>query len=302
MIKFRSSWACLGVLVFGCSACDSPEVGAVLDQAQSLWGSFTGQPAPAAKPSAVPSSPSTEGSISEGGFSSVAARNAKANSELFHEMFSVVFMREPKDRSEFGIWVDTLNQGASLEGVHNGLVKSADYRNLESKGTASVEALKVFSEELAELELELPTPTVFDPLSAAPSPTVSPSPSPLHEHAEAPVPVLLPPHEVSARALTEQYKHLFVGGSIYLLKRTLADEALRVIASKGEFKEKRALWYSKWVVHMTARHVDFGVSLRNKPDEAFHYKWAIEAAADRLSWEVLNRLHRVLNEANREKQ
>lgn len=64
------------------------------------------------------------------GVSSVA-KKAKANSEIFHEMFVVVFMREPKDRSEFGNWVDTLNQGASLEGVYNGLTHSEEYRRLE---------------------------------------------------------------------------------------------------------------------------------------------------------------------------
>ena len=77
---------------------------------------------------------------------------------------------------------------------------------------------------------------------------------------------------------------------------------MTLMTVKKEYPEKMALWYSRWVVHMASRNVDFGVALRNKPDEAFHYKWALTAAEDRLKWEVLNRVHRVLNEANRQKQ
>src|SRR4051812_12728139 len=50
------------------------------------------------------------GEMTEEEFSSNAARNAKANAELLHEMFIAVNMREPKDRTEFGNWADTLNQ------------------------------------------------------------------------------------------------------------------------------------------------------------------------------------------------
>ena len=50
---------------------------------------------------------------------------------------------------------------------------------------------------------------------------------------------------------------------------------------------------------MAQRNVNYGIALRNKADEAFHYKWAVENAGDPVKWEVLNRLHRVLNEANK---
>jgi hypothetical protein len=108
---------------------------------------------PAVLPESSPS-PSAEA------LSSLAAKKAKANSEILHEMFVVIFMREPKDRSEFGNWVDTLNQGASLEGVYNGLTHSEDYRKLEKTSSkASEKAVKVFREEITLLEAELPTPT-----------------------------------------------------------------------------------------------------------------------------------------------
>ena len=82
----------------------------------------------------------------------------------------------------------------------------------------------------------------------------------------------------------------------------IGDEALKVIAAKSEYREKLALWYSKWVVHMAQLNVDFGIPLRNKPDDEFHYNWVLNNSNDRVMWEVLNRLHRVLNESNKQKQ
>ena len=34
-------------------------------------------------------------------------------------------------------------------------------------------------------------------------------------------------------------------------------------------------------------------------DESFHREWALQLPVDRLKWEVLNRLHRLLNDAVR---
>jgi hypothetical protein len=104
------------------------------------------------------------------------------------------------------------------------------------------------------------------------------------------------------RVLAAKYLTQFIGASIFTLKRVAGDEALKVIGSKSQFREKLAMWYSKWVVRIAQRNVDFGISLRNKSDEAFHYKWAVESPEDRVKWEVLNRLHRVLNDANKQKQ
>ncbi|MFZ9594671.1 MAG: hypothetical protein ACO3A2_01185 [Bdellovibrionia bacterium] len=93
---------------------------------------------------------------------SLAAKKAKIHAEVFRELYGVVLLSEPKDRGEFGGWVDTLNQGASLEGVYHGLVQSEAYRRLETRApAASPEALQVFREELNALhrELEVHPPT-----------------------------------------------------------------------------------------------------------------------------------------------
>jgi hypothetical protein len=256
--------------------------------------------------------PSSNVPMTDEEYSSAAARNAKANAEILHEVILVVYMREPSDRAEFGNWVDTLNQGASLEGVYNGLTHSSDYRKLEAVHSgATTEAVRVFGEELALLETELPIPTEFDSASASPLPYMGggggfSDPNSPTESGQIPLTAVAasssPSPKIDPKVLAEKYTKQFIGASIYTLKRVLGDEALKVIASKMQYREKLALWYSRWVVRLAQRKVDFGISLRNKSDEAFHYKWAVESPEDRVKWEVLNRLHRLLNDANRQKQ
>jgi hypothetical protein len=317
----------LMVFLSGCDAIP-PEYEKNWIQLQKEWDALvivmTGGKSPLAKTAPRPSSsPSPSGPEMDAGTQS--ARNAKANAELLHEMYRVVYNREPKDRSEFGSYVDSMNQGASLEGVYNGFTHSSDFRKFEiTNPGASPGALKAFGEELAVLEAELPVPVEFEAAATQPlalpvqpgvEPALPPTPGQPHrgadgvhviEYGKVPQPGTSPAPSVTpgvdVKALGERYTQQFVGASIFTLKRIMGDEALRVIASKKEYPEKLALWYSKWVVHMAARGVDFGVSQRNLADEGFHYRWALAAGDDRLKWEVLNRLHRVLNDANRPKQ
>lgn len=199
-----------------------------------------------------------QGSSSEAEYTSDAAKKSAANAELFREMFSVVLRREPQDRASFGNWVDTLNQGASLEGVYHGLVHSKDYEKLESSGpAASKQTIQVFKEEWDRLSLD----------------------SKIN---------LTPPVNLGS-------------ASVFSLKRILGEKALRFIEVKSSQKEALSQWYGKWVTQMASRSVDFGVSLRNKPDELFHTQWAMQNSEDRLKWEVLNRIHRVLNEMENKK-
>ncbi len=279
MQKYQSRSLTFGVKtvlffsLFVFSACDAlpPEVNHYWTWLQKLGNVLWAQMnEPEAKKSPDPKSAQTDTPKpqSDEEFISNAAKNAKANAEILHEIFQVVFIREPKDRADFGNWVDTLNQGASLEGVYNGLIHSADYRKMEvASPGASVEALRIFGEELALLEKELPQPSA----------NLSP-------------------------ILASNYSKQFIGSSVFTLKRLIGEEALKVVEVKSEYREKLALWYSKWVTHMIQRNVDFGVSLRNKVDEPFHYKFVLDSSEDRVKWEILNRLHRVLNEADKQKQ
>jgi hypothetical protein len=209
------------------------------------------------------------------GFSSLAyaetpTAKGKGNAEVLHEIYQVVLLHEPKSKSEFGSWLDVLNQGASFEGVYNGFTHSDEYGKLERSGaTANLEALKSFTEELSGIEAQLEHPTAFDELKLK---------KPLDS-----------PESIA------KYQAHFSGTNIFRLKRVLGEEALKLVWQKRKSPEALASWYSKWVVHMASRNIDFGLPLRNKPDEKFHSDWAMKTPIDRIEWEVLNRLHRMLN-------
>ena len=216
------------------------------------------------------------------------AERSKENAQLLSEMIAVVNIHPPQDSSDFGNWVDTLNQGASLEGVYNGLTHTIQYQRLELLGhAASPQALRIFGEEIAQLEGELPRPSQLEWVGGLLRATQS-GDTPVD--APSSLPVLR-----DVGKLADQYVTQCVGASLYTLKRLLGDEALKVIASKNKDRERTASWYSKWVVHLALRGVDFGLPLRNKSDEDFHYRWALRSSDDRIKWEVLNRLHRLLN-------
>jgi hypothetical protein len=275
----RAGIACLALLL-GLAGCD----GATLPG--GIPNPFA-KPQPSAKPVAATPSPSTPVSM----FDVIQAKK-RANAGLLREMMLVVFMKQPKDVAEFNSYLSVLQQGATFEGIYNGFTHSSTYRQLEitNRGATPI-ALKTFGEELAALEADLPQATEFTAASALPL-------------AKPVMPEFVPdrptPSAAPAKVLTaEEYSHLFVGASIFTLKRVLGDEALKVVATKKDFPGKLALWYSDWVVKMCGRGVDFGLPDRNRADAEFHNGWALRATLDQLEWEVLNRVHRILNEANK---
>lgn len=221
---------------------------------------------------------------------SARAALGRANAEILQEMYRVVFVREPKDREFFGEYVDSMNQGASIEGVYNGFVHSSTYRALEqgNPGPAG-EAEKFFVSELDEWQKDLPSPTYVDensgkPLGLPVTPYFSQDDS---GDAADPAPKPFDPYKAAA---------YFGRASVFTMKRVMGDEAIRLVDAKKS-PEELARWYSKWVVRMVAKHVDFGLPLRNKSDEEFHRGWALSTPVDKLKWEVLNRIHRILNAA-----
>lgn len=217
--------------------------------------------------------PAAEASQSANGGASVPAvgsnasapneKQVKGNTEIFKEMYEVTLITEVKDLKQIEPWVNTLNQGASLEGVYHGLTKSNEYLALEKKTPpASVAAVKAFTEEMDELQQELPE----------------------RFHSKESVPTQV---------------------SIYTYKRLLGEEALKVFEVKYQDKDKAkvAMWYARLATRLARRQIDFGLELRNKADLNFHQTWALDAlerkSEEQLKWEILNRLHRILNEANK---
>lgn len=52
------------------------------------------------------------------------------NLQFLSELYEVVYFRQPKE-DELGKWINTLNQGASREGIYRNLVLGTDYDELE---------------------------------------------------------------------------------------------------------------------------------------------------------------------------
>ncbi len=247
-------------------------------------------------PAGVAPSPSTEAELS-----TANAKIAKVNSELLSELMRVVILDSSPEKSMFGSFLENLNQGASLEGIYNGVTRSDFYRKLEisNAGSQSI-TLRVFGEELFRLEEALPVPTQFEPSST--------QPLPLPQHPGSNNGVAPPPETIvfggaegaepgaAAKVWSAQdYSKYFVGTSFFTLKRVLGDEALKVVRSKSFDKKVLAEWYGQWVAKAMVHGVDFGMDLRNKPEAKYHTDWALSADGEALKWEVLNRVHRILN-------
>ncbi|MGE0614662.1 MAG: hypothetical protein AB7P04_03400 [Bacteriovoracia bacterium] len=282
------------------SRCSLAALIAIFSACQLPWLTSTPAPTPSGNP------PSASGDGIE--LTSVQAKRAKQNSEILQEFFRVIYIKDPQDRKEFGGWLDTMNQGASVEGIYNGFVHSSRYRQLEAAHIGQKDgALAAFATLLGRLEKELPAPTLFTEASAMP--LAKPVDPAAPEETVPAVPMEPGSVEViefkgkspsdSGTPAPPPYEKIFQKASIYTLKRVLGDEALKVIHAKrepdGRAGEALAGWYARFAVEMAGFGVDFGLTDRNKSDEAFHRNWAMKAKDDQLTWEVLNRIHRVMN-------
>lgn len=253
---------------------------------------------------------------------------SEVQAELVQEIFRVVLLRDPAERGEFTSYVDLLAQGASIEGVHNGLTHTDQYRKLEQTYRTEAGVLEVFCREWLDLGMGSVEPSRLNPKMAEPL--------------SAPVPLeYVEPSETSESGRNEggdrnnhtgpregvggtdstspevECNQVFSGAAFFTLKRVLADEAIRVIrevrqVGSGQSASpaqppgpaqatapRLSTWYGRWAALMANRGVDFGLALRNKADEKFHRDWASSTSDDKVTWEVLNRVHRVLNEAQR---
>ena len=229
--------------------------------------------------------------------------------EVFREMCEVVMNEMTEDIPEFDKWAEALSEGASYEGIYNGLSHSSHYRDLEVKNPgSSAEALREFAEELTLLEVELPKPTVFD--LASTQPPVVLQMSDLEEAAPGNTQeIVFPgkPSQVTTPVIpapsADEYAKKFVNSSYFTLKRVLGEEALKVLQVEQLYDEKLAIWYSQWATRMIReRMIDFGSPSRNQADEKAFYQLTMSKGKNYISWEVLNRLHRIINHANQKKQ
>ena len=205
------------------------------------------------------------------------------HAEFIKELLQVVLWREARTENEFNKYLNILDQGAHLEGVYNGIVYSDEYRSRE-KGAARIAALKAYSKIMTQLLLD----QKYDPLKI--KPPASPDVPPL-EKETAPS---QPTEQERAKLLAEVEQEALTQ-PVFVLKRKLGEEVLKTIALKREYREKMSTWYGRFSVLMGEFNVEFGLPERNRRDEYYHYRWALEANEDRIKWELLNRVHRVLN-------
>ena len=209
----------------------------------------------------------------------------QVNGEFIKELFKVTLLREVRSEEEYNKLMNVLDQGGHYEGIYNGIVYGEEYRRLE-KGAAPVPAVKQYADVMTYLILN----QRYDPLRIK-KPDDSEVPHPLEEEGAAPP----QPSDAERAELTGEYERQGITKSFFTLKKELGEQVLKTIELKHEYKEKLATWYGRFAVYMSKKNVDFGLAQRNKSDEYFHYKWALNADEDRLKWECLNRVHQLIN-------
>lgn len=240
---------------------------------------------------------------SEFQYESKRAIRAQQNAELLSELYRVVFLHPPQNRQTFGTLLDSLNQGASLEGIYNGFTHSSYYRDLESKPyKTSRDLVNIFVQEVVQIQWEMKDPKLFTPEDALPLPCVTAQLEDCSPRYDLVKPKILLNGNLKKHSRTEvekYYQDLFKKASIFTMKRLLGHEVLLLVQEKQKNRDVLANWYANWAVVALRYGVDFGLGLRNNDSRNFHQKWAKEADLDRLKWELLNRCHRILNQMDK---
>jgi hypothetical protein len=212
------------------------------------------------------------------------------NGEFVRELYRVVLNREVKDESEFTAALNVLDQGGHFEGLYNGLVYSDEYRKMET-GTAPVAAFKEYAELMAWLTLDQKYDSIRKMSEEKPSGAEN-LPGMKTESAMPKSEDLEKEHA----AMVERFSSSSLLQPQYSLKRKLGEELLRTIDLKKEYREKLATWYGTFTARINVKGVDYGLPQRNKSEGHYHYRWALQNTEDRIKWECLNRLHRLMND------
>jgi hypothetical protein len=178
---------------------------------------------------------------------------------LVKEMYEQVYARPVKTGTDLNAWANVLGQRGSIEGVYHGIILSADYAAMET-GKADLRALRFFAVGMSVLEN--PNLGESDPKLVS-----------------------------SSAALAKEH----MNSSLFTLKRLLGAKVLHESAKRREDKEKLAAWYADLALRWAKIGVDFGLPQRNKAEEIYHFKWAQENNLGLLQWELLNRVHRIMN-------
>lgn len=180
---------------------------------------------------------------------------------LFKEMHEQIYLKPDQSSKNLEAWINVLNQGGSIEGVYHGLVLSTDYASLEA-GVATLPAVRLFGEEYAWLI----HPGKTDRLKA------------------------------ERERIAQKFLQDSVHNSIFTIKRQLGELVLQEMEKRKNNRAELSIWYGELAARWASRGVDFGMSSRNKSDFEFHRKWASTNSIGLIQWELLNRVHRMLNQ------
>ena len=220
--------------------------------------------------------------------------------QVLQEMIRVVERRAVADPRTSLPLVDAWEAGATVEGLYRGRVWSSEYRAWEeSSGLAPRRAVQTFVREALGFEECLGRPASWTDQSARPLARPTGLGESSGDSGIKPLPL---PVGLERRAALER---LFSQASVFTLKRLLGELALECV-EELERQGRLNDWYAEWATRLAAESgqggaaVDFGLAQRNRSDVAFHRTWAREASLDRIHWEVLNRVHRILNEQDPE--
>lgn len=255
--------------------------------------------------SAVARAPSP--TVNTSALRSPEARLSKENGELLVEMIRVVFLRDPKDPNSFSAYHSSLNQGASLEGILNGLTHSAGYREFEKESKPAEKLARAFFvDELVRIQSGAREPFLLNERSGLPLqkfdfPTGSVSE--ITYGKSKPVLAEKLALKFDEKTARENYSQWFESSSLPTLKRVLIEVLLSRF--EGETVEL-GKWYSETAARLAGAGVDFGIAQRNTADVKFHRDWydavlqrlPLSQARDRVLWELLNRELRILNQLN----
>jgi hypothetical protein len=76
----------------------------------------------------------------------------------------------------------------------------------------------------------------------------------------------------------------------------MGERILAELEKRKADRAKLADWYSTLVIRWLQTDVSFGMLSRNRDDVEFHRNWAKENSFGLIQWELLNRVHRILNQ------
>lgn len=220
----------------------------------------------------------------------------KINAEFIKELFMDTLQREPSSNESTSM-MTTLDQGAHFEGMYNGIIYSPVYK-LKEKGLASVETVRIFSEIMTYLYFEnkkenMDTNKNLNTDQELPKteiPTVNKVENKKYQPTKEEYALKI--QEFKQIAIQEEY-------SFHTLKRIMGEEMLKTLDVMKKYKEKLATWYGKTAIFLNKYNIDFGIQKRNNMDETYHYRWALYVDEDRIKWEMLHRLHVIMNKSNR---